>query len=378
VTSTWVKTGNIKGPPGEQGIPGDQGIQGPEGPQGDTPQFKGAWNATTNYAPLDNVRVVTGPFAGSSFVALIANINVEPGGAGSAGVWELIARAGIQGPQGLVGPAGPQGETGAAGASSSAFHYEWKINTTRDDPGHGYVKANINIPTAFTELYVSTYDINGQAFLPALTLEPDDEVYLYEGGQIGTWNLYQITAPVEPQGTPIEWVVIPVTYVDTGPLAFTPGQNSDILLTTPIRGEPGPTGPTGAEGPQGIPGNQGIPGIQGSPGEVLIVTLTQAEYDAIPVPDPDTLYIISDGPGPVEGPPGPPGIQGIQGIKGDTGATGAASTVPGPQGIQGIQGDQGIQGEQGDPGDPTELVTVSTDPPSGTPAQDGLLWVVIP
>jgi hypothetical protein len=88
---------------------------------------------------------------------------------------------------------------------------------------------------------------------------------------------------------------------------------------------------------------------------------TQAEYDAIAVPDPSTFYNIIDAtgtagpPGP-EGPAGPAGPQGpagpvggtgpqgIQGPAGPTGPAGADSTVPGPQGIQGPVGPTGPEG----------------------------------
>ena len=57
------------------------------------------------------------------------------------------------------------------------------------------------------------------------------------------------------------------------------------------QGEQGPAGNTGAPGPTGPEGPQGIQGPQGESG--LWWSGTQAEYDAIPVKDPDTLYVIS-------------------------------------------------------------------------------------
>lgn len=43
-------------------------------------------------------------------------------------------------------------------------------------------------------------------------------------------------------------------------------------------------------GPQGIQGIQGIPGTNGM--DANWAAYTQVDYDAIPVPDPQTLYII--------------------------------------------------------------------------------------
>jgi hypothetical protein len=91
-------------------------------------------------------------------------------------------------------------------------------------------------------------------------------------------------------GTPIEWATLPVVYAETGPSPFAPNNNSQVLLTTPVRGEAGPAGPTGPQGIQGVAGATG-----------------------------------------------PTGPQGIQGVAGTTGATG-------PQGPQGIQGPQGPAG----------------------------------
>lgn len=47
----------------------------------------------------------------------------------------------------------------------------------------------------------------------------------------------------------------------------------------------GPTGPAGPPGPAStVPGPQGPPGVW--------VQMTQAAYDALPVKDPGTLYVI--------------------------------------------------------------------------------------
>jgi hypothetical protein len=46
----------------------------------------------------------------------------------------------------------------------------------------------------------------------------------------------------------------------------------------------------GVAGPAGPPGADGAPGPQGPPG--VWVQMTQAAYDALPVKDPNTLYVI--------------------------------------------------------------------------------------
>lgn len=72
------------------------------------------------------------------------------------------------------------------------------------------------------------------------------------------------------------------------------------------QGPPGPMGPQGVRGekgengergPQGEPGNitSDATGITGASLVTNIVSLTQANYDAIPVPDASTLYVIIPG-----------------------------------------------------------------------------------
>jgi hypothetical protein len=51
-------------------------------------------------------------------------------------------------------------------------------------------------------------------------------------------------------------------------------------------------GPEGEQGPLGPPGPVGPSGPTGPPGETW-VALTQIEYDALPIKDPETLYIIT-------------------------------------------------------------------------------------
>jgi hypothetical protein len=164
---------------------------------------------------------------------------------------------------------------------------------------------------------------------------------------------------------------------------------------------PGPQGPQGIQGPQGTTGTTGPAGATGPTGAVAVVQTTQAAYDAIPSPDPTTLYVITDaadrtvlagagapsgalgidgdfyinttawlvyGPkagtwpagvsmvGPAgaagaagatgtQGATGPQGAAGPQGSTGPQGPTGADSTVPGPTGPQGATGPSGFSWE---------------------------------
>jgi hypothetical protein len=55
-------------------------------------------------------------------------------------------------------------------------------------------------------------------------------------------------------------------------------------------GATGPPGTVGAQGPQGVKGDTGAAGAAGAPGSWT--QMTQAQYDALSPPDPNTLYVI--------------------------------------------------------------------------------------
>ena len=141
--------------------------------------------------------------------------------------WQLFVAQGEAGPAGMEGQPGP---AGPPGASTAAYPYEWKTNLLATDPAHGFIKANSATATAYTEIYVSVYDKNNQALLALNTLDTGDEVYIYEAGQIGTWNKYVLTAEPTLHGTPAEWATLPVEFAETGPAPFTPGGNTQVLV----------------------------------------------------------------------------------------------------------------------------------------------------
>ena len=93
--------------------------------------------------------------------------------------------------------------------------------------------------------------------------------------------------------------------LDTGWFKVGNGTDAWTALGYSVGGQ-GPTGPTGDTGPVGDTGPTGsdstVPGPTGSDGPtgptgppgppVNFVVLTQAEFDALSPPDPDTLYVI--------------------------------------------------------------------------------------
>lgn len=85
----------VPGPPGPQGPVGPQGSAGPQGaagPEGPPVTFRGAWSATTTYAPGDAVSFTDG----SSYISLIANN--KGASPASSPAWALLASAGVGSP----------------------------------------------------------------------------------------------------------------------------------------------------------------------------------------------------------------------------------------------------------------------------------------
>jgi hypothetical protein len=96
------------GPAGAAGATGPTGAAGAPGPEGPPVTFQGGWLIGTSYALGDIVS-----YAGSGYVALIANTGREPDL--SPQYWGLLAAAGAAGPAGATGPTGLQGPAGYAG-----------------------------------------------------------------------------------------------------------------------------------------------------------------------------------------------------------------------------------------------------------------------
>lgn len=65
-----------------------------------------------------------------------------------------------------------------------------------------------------------------------------------------------------------------------------PLNGSTVVMAGKV-GPPGPPGPPGSPGPAG---SQGAPGSDGT--DAQWTQITQAAYDALPVKDPNTLYVI--------------------------------------------------------------------------------------
>ena len=226
-----------------------------------------------------------------------------PGGPGPQGLQGVQGVIEPQGPLGNQGPKGDQGIQGQVGIQGPQGNVGPGITM------RGSVATPANLPP--------TGNLQGDAYI----VQSDDALWMWDSAQWVSGGSIQ-----GPQG----------------------GQG--------IQGPQGASGLTGAQGSQGLQGPQGPQGLQGPQGpegEVPVVSLTQAAYDALAVKDPDTLYIITDSPpvpgpqGPAgpTGPAGPQGTQGPPGVKGDTGSQG----TPGTTGSQGPTGPVGSTGTAGLP-----------------------------
>jgi hypothetical protein len=114
------------------------GAAGPLGPQGPPVNFSGRWNNVTAYPIGASVSFTPLGGVASSYIAMMANTNVEPDTDFSAtgGHWALLAAGGMTGgpgptgpastvpgpagPTGPIGPIGPNGTTGATGGIGPA------------------------------------------------------------------------------------------------------------------------------------------------------------------------------------------------------------------------------------------------------------------
>ncbi|WP_270600699.1 hypothetical protein, partial [Clostridium baratii] len=299
-----------QGPIGPTGATGAEGLRGPTGAQG----LIGPTGATgvglsgiVAFNPEDEAgyrigQVVT--YKGSTY---IVNNDSPTGVPGESPDYQLIAAAGLQGPQGLVGPTGATGAQGLIGPTGATG--------VQGEVGPQGPQGLIG-PTGPT----------GVGLSGIVAFNPEDEAG-YRVGQVVTYN-----------GS---------TYiVNNDSPTGVPGESPDyqLIAAAGLQGPQGLVGPTGATGAQGIAGPtgatgaQGLIGLQGPQGLVGPTGATGAQG----------LIGPTGATGP-QGLIGPTGATGAQGIAGPTGATGAQGLIgpTGATGAQGLIGPTGATGAQG-------------------------------
>lgn len=289
-----------QGPSGAMGSQGPQGTTGGEGATGPAGlTWQGRWNDVRAYNVDDAVF-----FAGSSYIALVANAGDEPATSviNADGNWQLLSRQGAtgsQGPTGISGAQGPQGSQGPQGTTGT-------VGAQGAQGPSGNVGSQG--PQGATGS-AGTQGIQG-------TQGPTGLAGLIWQGQWNGASSYNQNDAVFFSGS--SYIALVANSGDEPATSVLNADGNWQLLSQ--QGATGAQGSTGSVGAQGIDGPQGPAGATGTNG--------------------------------AQGPPGTVGAVGAQGPQGPTGAAGAQGTTgtAGTDGTQGIQGIQGIQGATGPAG----------------------------
>jgi hypothetical protein len=198
-STTWVLTGNIKGPTGPSGASGTNGATGATGPAG-----------VAGPAGSQGIQGLTGPAGAQGPIGLTGPAGAA-GTNGATGAQGPIGLTGPAGAAGVAGPAGPQGIQGLTGPSGAAG--------TNGATG----------PIGLTGP-AGAAGTNGAT------------------GPAGPQGIQGLTGPAGPQG--IQGLTGPAGAAGTNGATGPAG----------VAGVAGPAGATGATGPQGIQGLTGPAG----------------------------------------------------------------------------------------------------------------------
>jgi hypothetical protein len=368
--TTWILTGNIKGPVGPTGVQGitgtvgatgltgAQGIAGTNGINGTNGQNT-LVKTTTEIAGANcnsgGIKIEYGLDTNNNGVLDILEINASltkyvcngaVGATGPQGVAGPIGTTGAQGPIGLTGTQGPQGIAGTNG-TNGANGQNTLVKTTPESAGSNCSSGGVRIEYGL--------DANNNGVLDALEINASLTKYVCNGA-VGATGPQGVAGPIGLTGTTGPQGLTGLT----GPIGATGVQGSIGL--TGAQGIPGTIGATGPQGPTGLTGAQGIAGTNGTNGlngtngkNTLVNTTTETtgancssggvkiEYgldannnstlDVSEVNASLTKYVCNGLIG-LTGATGPAGLQGIQGLTGITGATGSQ----GPAGSNGTNG----------------------------------------
>jgi hypothetical protein len=333
-STSWILTGNIKGPVGPTGVTGATGAAGPQGAtgasgtNGKNTLVKTSSESVGANCNTGGVKIEYGLDANNNGLLDATEINatltkyVCHGAQGPTG---LQGATGPQGQQGLQGTAGATGATGLTG-STGASGKNSLIKTTTETAGTNCTTGGVKIEYGL--------DANNNGVLDASEINLTLTKYVCNGaaGATGATGQTGATGATGPQGA-------------NGP-----------------QGIQGATGATGSQGPAGNNGNNGTNGQN-----TLVKTTTEiagancttggikVEYgldansngvlDANEVNATLTKYVCNGAVG-ATGPQGSTGATGQTGATGPVGATGAA----GPQGATGLTGATGQTGATGPAG----------------------------
>ena len=324
-STSWILTGNIKGPvgpTGATGAAGPQGATGASGTNGKNTLVKTSPESVGVNCNTGGVKIEYGLDANNNGLLDATEINATltkyvchgaQGPTGLQGATGLQGQQGLQGTPGATGATGLTGPTGASGKNSL-------IKTTTETAGANCTTGGVKIEYGL--------DANNNGVLDATEINSTLTKYVCNGA----------TGASGPQGA-------------TG--------------ATGATGLTGATGPSGASGPQGATGPAGPVGTNGTNGtngqNTLVKTTTETagvncttggmkvEYgldannngllDAGEINSALTKYVCNGAVG-ATGPQGATGATGQTGAAGPAGATGATGAT-GPQGPTGTNGTNG-------------------------------------
>ena len=377
--TTWVLTGNIKGPVGPSGAVGAQGSQGIQGVQG-AQGTQGV--AGVNGSNGQNTLVITTTEAAGTNCTT-GGVKIEYGldanSNGTLDVSEINATltryvcngaTGAQGIQGLTGAQGIQGVAGSTGAAGAAGKNTLAKTTTE--------AAGANCTTGGVKIEYGL-DVNSNGTLDVSEINTTLTRYVCNGatgaqgvqGLTGAQGIQGVAGSTGAAGAAGKNTLAKTTTEAAGANCTTGGVKIEYGLDANSNGTldaneinasltkyvcNGAVGATGQQGPQGIQGLTGAQGIQGVAGtngtngadgkNTLAKTTTEAagancttggvkiEYgldansngtlDVSEINATLTRYVCNGATG-AQGIQGLTGAQGIQGIAGPQGATGLLS-----------------------------------------------------
>lgn len=266
-STTWILTGNIKGPQGNVGATGATGpagatgptgatgSAGPQGPMGavgpaGTSMLNGVTNPTTNTGNNGDFYINT---ATNQLFGPKAN-GVWPNGVSLIGATGPAGATGLQGPAGATGPQGPAGPTGATGLTGATG----PAGATGPQGPAGPTGATGPAGPTGAQGPAGPTGVQG----PAGT-----------AGTNGTAVLNGIIAPTNAVGVNGDFYINTATNTLYGPKANGTWPTGISLVgpqgptgATGLTGATGPAGATGLQGPAGAAGPQGPAGPTGATG----------------------------------------------------------------------------------------------------------------
>jgi hypothetical protein len=281
----------------QKGDTGATGATGTDGSDGAPIVWRGPYDGSTVYSPLD-----AASFNGSSYICISATTGNDPT---NGTYWDLMAQkgdkgdtgstgaTGATGPTGATGATGPTGSTGATGAAGrdAGIKYTYSTTTSSSDPGSGFLRFSDTTLTLATSLYISETDGDGNAIaadiatLTASTSSVTGYLTMLKDGSPSNMAVFSVSGTLTDNGA---WDTLTVAnVVSTG--SFADNDVVKLFFTqTGDKGDTGSTGLTGATGAKGDKGDTGDTGPTGPAGANGLDITWMGAYSG------STVYAVND------------------------------------------------------------------------------------